>query len=457
MSMTITSPSGEGARYYAHAGVRRCMREYCGERGGHASAHFVSQLSPDHFITWAEAPRFSPAALPALWTAGWDISRSLLDRDSLIVYFEIDVADPDAPEDALLRPAQAFFDVEPVYRAVRTELTRLGLSLLDVMTGRGYHFAGTVPLAAHVVGDISSVAPTDAPATERSHIGLGMLLEHLAHNIYRRAAKHRVPVVIDGVEVGRGGVGREAVSLDLSGYGDPVGARQMRVAYSTYQSHRVRPDIFGAYTAREVPVLAAVPRRGRSLFWMLEHARTAEQAADLAEFDDARLPDVTTGMDHLFAEYKDSPLAAFHRVYYGVPMHGPARWEDTYDRLAPDDVVPCIGEALRAPNDALLKPTVLQQLTRYLMARGWSPRHVAGLVWSKYARDSGWGDRWAFLDPQRRAEFDVRVFAGALVTGLDHAVDFNCMSSQEKGLCPRSSCQHDLRHDRARLMERLGV
>ena len=453
----MTSRSAEGARYYGHAGVQRCMREYCGERDGRASCHFVSQLSPDHFITWAEAPRFSPADLPALWEAGWDISRSLLDRDSLIVYFEIDVADPDTPEDALLRPAQAFFDVEPVYRAVCTELTRLGLPLLDVMTGRGYHFAGKVPLESQVVSAVSSIAPPDAPSIQRSHIGLGMLLEHLAHNIYRRASRHRIPVVIDGVEVGRGGVGRETVSLDLSGYGDPVGVRQMRVAYSTYQSHRVRPDIFGLYAAREVPILAAVPRRGRSLFWMLEHARTADQAADLAECDDGNLPEVTTGMDHLFDEYNASPLAAFHREYYGTTIHEPGRWPDTYDRLSADGVVPCVGEALRAPNDALLKPTVLQQLTRYLMARGWSPRHIAGLVWSKYARDYGWGDRWSLLDPQRRAEFDVRVFAGALVTGLDHAADFNCVSSQEKGLCPHTSCQHDLRDDRARLMERLGT
>jgi hypothetical protein len=77
-------------------------------------------------------------------------------------------------------------------------------------------------------------------------------------------------------------------------------------------------------------------------------------------------------------------------------------------------------------------------------------------VWSRYARDFQWGDRWARLDPQRRAEFDVRVFAGALLAGLDRAIDFNCVSSQEKGLCPRSGCTHDLRDDRERLLRRVA-
>jgi hypothetical protein len=282
-----------------------------------------------------------------------------------------------------------------------------------------------------------------------------MVLEYLAHAIYRRAAHHRVPVVFDGVEVGRGGAGREAVSLDLSAYGDPAHVRQTRAAFSTYQNHRIRPDIFGAQAAETVPVLAAVPRRGRSLFWMLEHARTAEQVAALAGYEDAHLPDVSAGLTHLLDEYELSALAAFHRTFYAASMHGPDAWSDSYDRVTPDDVIPCVAEALRYPNDALLRPTVLQHVTRYLMAHGWSPRHVAGLVWSKYAREAEWGTRWQLLDPRRRAEFDVRVFAGAVLTGTDRAIDFNCVSSQEKGLCPRTGCHHDLRDDRSRLLGRL--
>lgn len=448
----MAAVSHEGAQYYALPGVEDRVREYCSNAAGQLTCEFVSSLPPDGFVTWERAPRVPPARLPALFDAGWDISRSLLDRESLIVYFEIDIIDPDAPQEALLRPAQAFFDLERVYRAVRTELTRLGLPLFDLMTGRGYHFAGRVPLAHPVVNRVSAFAPAAGSPCDRTHTGLGMVLEHLAHNVHRRAAPQGIPVVFDGVEVGRGGVGREAASIDLTGYGDPVGVRQMRAAFSTYQSHRIRPDVFGEQTARDVPLLAAVPRRHRAVFWMLEHGRTAADAARLAEDEDARLPDVAGGLTRLVEEYDHSALADFHREFYGAPIHQPPAWPDTYDQLQPADVVPCLGHALRFPNDALLKPTVLQHLTRFLMAQGWAPRHIAGLVWSKYARDAQWGDRWERLDARQRAEFDVRVFAGALVTGLDTAVDFNCVSSQEKGLCPRQGCAHDLREDRARLL-----
>jgi hypothetical protein len=99
---------------------------------------------------------------------------------------------------------------------------------------------------------------------------------------------------------------------------------------------------------------------------------------------------------------------------------------------------------------------VLQHVTRYFMAHGWRPRHIAGLVWSKYGRDYDWGDRWTRLTAQRRAEFDVRVFSGALMTGIDGALDFNCVSTQEKGVCPQAACTHDLRSDQEQLRERVA-
>jgi hypothetical protein len=52
------------------------------------------------------------------------------------------------------------------------------------------------------------------------------------------------------------------------------------------------------------------------------------------------------------------------------------------------------------------------------------------------------------LDPRTRADFDVRVFAGMIATGLDPLVDFNCVSAQEKDICPRDGCEFDLRVDR---------
>ena len=51
-----------------------------------------------------------------------------------------------------------------------------------------------------------------------------------------------------------------------------------------------------------------------------------------------------------------------------------------------------------------------------------------------------------------RAEFDVRVFAGLVATGLDRMVDYNCVSAQQKGVCPGTGCAHDLRIERECLL-----
>jgi hypothetical protein len=444
-------------QYYADTYVRTRIAEYCGgSGGGEPTCVFVAELRPGHHATWARAPQYPVDALPQLLDRGWDLSRSLSDRESLVVYFEIEIGDPDNPADALLNPRDAFERLEPAYQAVRDELSRLQLPLLDVMTGRGYHFSGRVPLTSPTVTRLASYAPGTGTHADRAFTGLGMLLEYIGHNVYR-GARGATPVVFNGVEIGRGARGREAVSIDLSAYGDPIRDRQMRVAFGTYQSHRIRPDIFGEHTARSVPVLVAVPRRGRPLEWMLNRARTLDDALALARFEEASLPEVDDGLRRAIDEYAASELCAIHQDFYRSAPHGPDRWRETYDRVAPTDVLPCAGRALRWPNDLLLKPTVLQHLTRYLMAEGWAPPHIAGLVWSKYARDFGWGDRWTRLDARRRAEFDVRVFASAIQSGVDRGVDFNCVSAQEKGLCPRSGCQHDLRHDRKRLLEGVAV
>jgi hypothetical protein len=52
-----------------------------------------------------------------------------------------------------------------------------------------------------------------------------------------------------------------------------------------------------------------------------------------------------------------------------------------------------------------------------------------------------------------RADFYTRLFAGLLAVGRDQLVDFNCVSTQEKGLCPGVPCGWDLRTLRESLLE----
>ena len=114
-------------------------------------------------------------------------------------------------------------------------------------------------------------------------------------------------------------------------------------------------------------------------------------------------------------------------------------------------LAPCVTAPLERPNDLLLKPEHLQHVVRALLARGWAAAQIAALVQQKFEEPHGWGDRWARSDPRTRADFDVRVFAGLVATGADELIDFNCVSAQEKDICPRVGCPHDLRVDRDRL------
>jgi hypothetical protein len=70
-----------------------------------------------------------------------------------------------------------------------------------------------------------------------------------------------------------------------------------------------------------------------------------------------------------------------------------------------------------------------------MLALGWHPRHIAGLIRSKYERDFGWGKYWYIYNAGCRADFYVRIFSGLFSTGRDDAVDFNCVSTREKGIC----------------------
>jgi hypothetical protein len=244
------------------------------------------------------------------------------------------------------------------------------------------------------------------------------------------------------------------MSIDLSFAGDPLDIRHMRVAFGGYQLHRFRPDIYGPDVSALDP-LVTVPRGNLPFDDLLCRYRGPEGAAVLAAASPARMPDAAGGLTALTDAYERSSLARFHGAFYATRPHGPEAWPDTYDRFELMALPPCVAAPLLEPNDRLLKPEYLQHVTRFLLSEGWAPRHVAGLIWSRYAKDFGWGDRWNYLSPLARADFDVRVFAGLVMTGLDRGVDFNCRSAQEKQLCPTAACSRDLRVMRRRLLERV--
>jgi hypothetical protein len=283
-----------------------------------------------------------------------------------------------------------------------------------------------------------------------------MVLEHLAQMILRRAADaSEIPAVLNATAVGAGLNGRECISLDLSHLAYPLDVRHVRTAFSTYQKHRFRADIYGEEVARRAPVIATIPRAKKPLLDVLEIRRDLNQAASLAERAGAVIPSVASGITRLVDDYLGSNLFDFHRAYYAEAVD-PAESAVERDRLEDVSLPPCIASCLARPNDLLLRPEYLQNLTRLLLSHGWGPRRIARLVQSVYVQDFGWGARWTRMHPGWRAEIYVRAFAGLIATGLDQMIDLNCVSTKEKGMCPGGACGHELMQDRAALLARGG-
>ncbi len=466
---------GTIAEYYGEPDVQARMLEYCGGGDGREpTAVYLAGMRADEarFPTWEQAPRHPPSGLNELLASGADVSRSLWDRSHLLVHLDVDYLNIDTPSEAYTHPADVFYKLEPVYRAAQHVFARHGLRLLSLVTGRGYHFAGRVPLDSPIVDRLAALTPvppawlrsaesrrlpwmtgTLTSRQARAWTGMGMLVEFAAHQILRRARpRSPIPVVVNNTVVGTGEVGRECVSLDLTYAGDPLDVRHMRLAFGAYQKHRFRPDLSGPAAAH--PPMVAVPRNDERIEHMLSHRTDLRHAARLARASSASMPDVTAGVARLLDAYEGSLLARFHQAFEQAVPAARGKTPSPQRPAAHRRLLPaCVTRAIATPNDLLLQPSVIQHVTRMLLADGLSPRDVAALIQARYDADHGWGTRWSWMDAPTRASFDVRVFSGLLMAGVDDAIDLNCRSAQEKGLCPGGECGRDLRTTRAQLLK----
>jgi hypothetical protein len=455
--------------YYATPQVRERIREYCGgSRTTRPTAAYVVALGTDTTArpAWEGATRIPSSELDSVWTRGADVARALWDSQHLLFVVELDYENADAQGEPFLHPADVFVKLEPAYEAALNVFEALRLPVAVIMTGRGYHFIGQIALDHPSIDGLAELTP-NVPAwfdgvtsrrppgvtadlsgrQARAAAGLGCLVEYVAHLIHQAAIASTIPVVFNGVIVGNAGpVGRECVSIDFSYAGDPLDVRHVRTAFSAYQAHRLRPDIFGD-AAGMVPPFVALPRGRRCLTSLLLHGRDFDAGRHAATATHTQLPDLAGGIDTLLAMYRSSRLGEFHRDYQVA-----LRFTTSVRPIDLDTLPPCVATTLAYPNDLLLKPEHLQHVVRALMSRGWMPAEIARLVESRYDSPQDWGDRWTRrMHARTRAEFEVRVFAGLILTGVDSLVDFNCVSAQEKDLCPRSGCRYDLRIDRNRL------
>ncbi|HEU5236637.1 MAG TPA: hypothetical protein VFU37_05815, partial [Pyrinomonadaceae bacterium] len=282
----------------------------------------------------------------------------------------------------------------------------------------------------------------------------GLVMEFLAHRVKQTVAPlTKVPVELTAVEVGPSEHGREMISIDISEYGDPLYSRMIRVPFSVYLKPWQHGWAIAADVLTNLQPLFVIPLQGIDWQQGIFSMRDPGSAAELASHSSIKIPDGTRGTGKLLHDYKKSKLAEFHTVFYSQEQHPPKLWPETYDR-EPLEILPaCARIALEQPNDLLLRPAFIRRLVRVMLALGWHPRHIAGLICSKYQRDFDW-IQFIDVDPATRADFYTRVFSGLFAAGTDDLIDFNCASAQEQGTCTFSTCGHNLLNFKESALER---
>jgi hypothetical protein len=160
-------------------------------------------------------------------------------------------------------------------------------------------------------------------------------------------------------------------------------------------------------------------------------------------------------MLNLIRSYETSETARFHRWFYSEEHEVPEMWQYTYDMLPLEILPSCVRFILQNPNDLLLKPAGIRQVVRVMLSLGWHPRHIAGLIRSKFERNYGWGREWYFYDAATRADFYTRVFSGMIKTGRDNLEYFDCVPGKQMKYCFNEQDTCDLEPFKKSLRERV--
>jgi hypothetical protein len=450
----------ERRRYYRQADVRARIYEFLGAtQDQEPSCEFVAAGDEN------ASPPFAPClprGLSSLLDRGLEICRSLWDRDALVADFDIEYVNFDNPAEAFVDPERVFAIQQPVVEAIEQLLREYAINPLHVLSGRGHHFVWRIEQNSDEFEKLSAlgrgpsslweceteVHPPNGRAVPielaRAFAGLGLVMEFFAHRVKQIATPHtEIPVELTAVEVGPSKHAREMISIDVSEYGDPLYSREVRVPFSVYLKPWQQPWGFDLDALVSLPLLFVIPLQGIDWRQGIFAMRDPCLAVELARAGSTKIPGGTSGTAKLLHDYEDSKLAEFHAFFYSQEQHPAKLWPETYDRQ-PFEILPaCARVALETPNDLLLRPAFVRRLVRVMLALGWHPRHIAGLICSKYRRDFGW-TQFVNVDPATRADFYTRVFAGLFAAGTDDLVDFNCVSAQEQGTCTFSNCGHNL-------------
>jgi hypothetical protein len=457
-------------RYYRNFDVRARIREFVGAAMvDGASCEFLA--ASDENASPPFTP-YSPGMLDSLLDGGFEICRSLWDRDALIADFDIEYVNFDNPAEAFVNPERVFAIQQPVEQIIQRLLEEYRIEPLQILSGRGHHFVWRIERNSAVFEMLTEIGrgPPSLRATEeerhpphgnavpvelaRAFAGLGLIMEFLAHRIKQIAAPlTQIPVELTAVEVGPSEHGCEMISIDISEYGDPLYSRTIRAPFSVYLKPWQQPWIFDPDVLARLQPLFAIPLQGMDWREGISAMRDPQRTIEVAAHVSTIVPDASYGTGKLLTDYWNSKLADFHASFYSQEQHPAEVWPETYDRLSLEILPACARISLEEPNDLLLRPAHIRRLVRVMLALGWHPRHIAGLICSKYGRDFGW-TQFVSVDPATRADFYTRVFAGLFAVGTDDLIDFNCVSAQEEGTCTFPGCGFNLLNFKESALER---
>jgi len=454
--------------HYENWAVRARITEFLGGKANGSNPTAVCIATTDEATHFRSHPR----PLDELSTSlrdNLEIFRSLWDRESLLADLHIEHVNFDCPAQPYIEFERTFALQEPLRLEIQKTLLSYGIAPLHLLSGRGHEFLWRIRRDSDCfarLGHLGRMPPSLRDrydqktwqsgrkidhALGNASIGLGRIIEYFGAEIKKRTAPTlKLPIELSAIEVGPGERGREMIAFDISQYADPLYARFTRAAYSRYLkiSEESSPATDGAQSS--LPPLFVVPLYEMNINEALNVMRDPKAVVALASCAPAKIPDCSDGTENLLNGYLPSDLAQFHCDFYAEEPSLP----ETYNQIDLSQLPPCIQFLLQSPNDLLLRPSGMRRVVITLLSLGWHPRHIAGLIQSRFEHDFGWGDYWDIYDPATRAEFFTRVFAGLFVAGYDDLVDFNCCSTQEQKICFQSNCQDNLEPFRTSLLNR---
>lgn len=363
---------------------------------------------------------------------GLDICRSLSDRESLIAHLDIEYVNFDFAAEAYLDPQRTFSLQAPLARAIQRILDHCGIRALHVLSGRGHHYVWRIKRDSPVFSSLRTLGAKTSPdgkcagPAQQAFSGLGLVMEFFGRLVLQIASPEcHIPVELTAVEVPPSQRGREMISIDLSEYGDPLQTRTVHVPFSGYLKPWQQAYAVGAENIDKIGPIIFVPAEDSETGGAVAAMRDPARAAHWAENHPTEIPDATEETANLVREYESSALRRFHDFFYSRKHDPVPSWPHTYDRTPLEKFPQPVRDALLFPNDLLLRPGTIRAVTETLVAQGWHPRHVAGLIRSKFERDYGWGEQWRDYSPAMRADFYVRIFSG-LKTSVREEAEAMC-------------------------------